>query len=180
MVESHFGADGNGDPGLKAMVSDPLGDIDARAVNSVVIGGDGDRAGILVRVGRYGTYLQRCEARANVPAQIAPDESTPERALELFQAPNEDRVLGADPDSGLPVIARAGRFGPYVPVGEANGTAKTKPKTASLLASMRLETVTLDDALNVFLSARFIPGDVVTRWWRLTIPCSAWTVRRSA
>ena len=156
MVESHFGADGNGDPGLKAMVSDPLGDIDARAVNSVVIGGDGDRAGILVRVGRYGTYLQRGEARANVPAQIAPDESTPERALELFQAPNEDRVLGADPDSGLPVIARAGRFGPYVQVGEADGTAKTKPKTASLLASMRLETVTLDDALNVLSLPRVV------------------------
>ena len=118
---------------------------------------------ILVRVGRYGTYLQRGEARANVPAQIAPDESTPERALELFQAPHEDRVLGADPDSGLPVIDRAGRFGAYVQVGEANGTAKTKPKTASLLASMRLETVTLDDALNVFLSARFIPGDVVNQ-----------------
>ena len=156
----YFGAGENGDPGLKAMVSDRLGDIDARAVNSVVIGGgrdsDGDGGGIVVRVGRYGTYLQRGEARANVPTEIAPDELTLERALELIQTPNDDRVLGADPDSGLPVIARAGRFGPYVQVGEADGTAKEKPKTASLLASMSLETVTLDQALKVLSLPRVI------------------------
>ncbi len=155
----YFGVDGNGDPGLKAMVSDRLGEIDARAVNSVVIGGsEGDDAGdgIVVRVGRYGTYLQRGEARANVPAEIAPDELTLERALELIQAPSDDRVLGADPDSGLPVIARAGRFGPYVQVGEADGTAKEKPKTASLLASMSLDTVTLDEALKVLSLPRVV------------------------
>ena len=155
----YFGAGENGDPGLKAMVSDRLGDIDARAVNSVVIGGggdsDGDGGGIVVRVGRYGTYLQRGEARANVPTEIAPDELTPERALELIQTPSDDRVLGADPDSGLPVIARAGRFGPYVQVGEADG-GKEKPKTASLLASMSLETVTLEDALKVLSLPRVV------------------------
>ena len=154
----YFGADGNGDPGLRAMVSDRLGEIDARAVNSVVIGGGdaGDGDGIVVRVGRYGTYLQRGEARANVPPEIAPDELTVERALELMQTPNQDRVLGADPDSGVPVIARAGRFGPYVQVGEADATAKAKPKTASLLASMNLETVTLDDAMRVLSLPRVV------------------------
>ena len=152
----YFGAEENDDPGLKTMVSDRLGDIDARAVNSVTIGGGDDGEGIVVRVGRYGTYLQRGEARANVPTEIAPDELTPERALELIQTPNDDRVLGADPDSGLPVIARAGRFGPYVQVGEADGTAKEKPKTASLLASMSLETVTLDQALKVLSLPREI------------------------
>ena len=147
----YFGADTNGDPGLKAMVSDRLGEIDARAVNSVVIGGgdDGDGDGVVVRVGRYGTYVQHGEARANVPPEIAPDELTLERALELVRTPNDDRILGADPDSGLPVIARAGRFGPYVQLGEADGSQKEKPKTASLLASMSLETVTLDDAMKV-------------------------------
>ena len=158
----YFGAGKNDDPGLKTMVSERLGDIDARAVNSVVIGGgrdsagDGDDDGVVVRVGRYGTYLQRGEARANVPTEIAPDELTLERALELIQTPNDDRVLGADPDSGLPVIARAGRFGPYVQVGEADGTAKEKPKTASLLASMSLDTVTLDQALKVLSLPRAI------------------------
>ena len=154
----YFGADANGDPGLKAMVSDRLGEIDARAVNSVVIGGsDGSEGGgIVVRIGRYGTYLQRGEARANVPEEIAPDELTQERALELISAPSEDRVLGAEPDSGLPVIARAGRFGPYVQVGEADAAAKTKPKTASLLASMSLETVTLAEALKVLSLPRAV------------------------
>ena len=154
----YFGADGNGDPGLKAMVSDRLGEIDARAVNSVVIGGGdaGDGDGIVVRVGRYGTYVQHGEARANVPPEIAPDELTLERALELVRTPNDDRVLGADPDSGLPVIARAGRFGPYVQVGEADGSKKEKPKTASLLASMSLETATLDDALKVLSLPRAV------------------------
>ena len=152
----YFGAGENDDPGLKTMVSERLGDIDARAVNSVTIGGGDDGDGIVVRVGRYGTYLQRGEARANVPTEIAPDELTLERALELIQTPNDDRVLGADPDSGLPVIARAGRFGPYVQVGEADGTAKEKPKTASLLASMSLETVTLDQALKVLSLPREI------------------------
>ena len=153
----YFGADANGDPGLKAMVSDRLGEIDARAVNSVVIGdGDGaDGDGIVVRVGRYGTYLQRGEARANVPAEIAPDELTRERALEMIQAPSDDRVLGPDPDSGLPVIVRAGRFGPYVQVGEATG-GKEKPRTASLLSSMSLETVTLDEALKVLSLPRTV------------------------
>ena len=154
----YFGADadGNGDPGLKAMVSDRLGDIDARAVNSVEIGGDGNGDGVVVRVGRYGTYLQRGEARANVPEPIAPDELTLERALELIRTPSADRVLGADPDSGLPVIVRAGRFGPYVQLGEADGAAKEKPKTASLLASMSLETVTLEDALKVLSLPRVV------------------------
>jgi DNA topoisomerase-1 len=154
----YFGAASNGDPGLRAMVSDRLGEIDARAVNSVEIGGGdgaGDGDGIVVRVGRYGTYLQRGEARANVPPEVAPDELTLERALELIDQPNDDRVIGADPDSGLPVIARAGRFGPYVQVGEA-GSGKEKPKTASLLASMSLETVTLDDALKVLSLPRSV------------------------
>ena len=86
MAESHFGADGNGFPGLKAMVSDPLGDIDARAVNSVVIGGDGDRAGILVRVGRYGTYLQRGRgARQRPGADRSPTSRPPSARWSCFK-----------------------------------------------------------------------------------------------
>ena len=123
----YFGAGAAADSGLKAMVSDRLGTIDARAVNSVAIGSDANGDGVVVRVGRYGTFLERGEQRATIPAEIAPDELTVERALELIQAPNDDRVLGQDPATGLPVIARAGRFGPYVQVGEA-GAAKTKPR----------------------------------------------------
>ena len=154
----YFGAGAAADSGLKAMVSDRLGTIDARAVNSVAIGSDANGEGVVVRVGRYGTFLERGEQRATIPAEIAPDELTVERALELIQAPNDDRVLGQDPATGLPVIARAGRFGPYVQVGEA-GAAKTKPRTASLFASMSLETVTLEDALKLLSLPRLIGND---------------------
>ena len=157
----YFGADGNAAaaaPGLKAMVSHRLGEIDARAVNSVAIGSDASGAGVVVRVGRYGTFLELGERRANVPAEIAPDELTVARALELIAAPNEDRLLGQDPVTGLPVIARSGRFGPYVQVGEA-GAGKEKPKTASLFAGMKLEAVTLEDALKLLSLPRLIGTD---------------------
>ena len=155
----YYGADAGAEPGLKTMVSHRLGDIDARAVNSVAIGSDADGAGVVVRVGRYGTFLERGEQRASIPAEIAPDELTIERALELIQAPSDDRVLGPDPATGLPVLARAGRFGPYVQVGEAGGGTKEKPRTASLFAGMSLDTVTLEDALKLLSLPRLIGND---------------------
>ena len=156
----YFGAGGDAGEaaGLKAMVSHRLGEIDARAVNSVAIGSDADGAGVVVRVGRFGTYLELGERRANIPPEIAPDELTLDRALELIEAPNDDRLLGKEPATGLPVIARAGRFGPYVQVGEA-GAGKEKPKTASLFAGMKLDTVTLDEALKLLSLPRLIGHD---------------------
>ena len=156
----YFGAEGDAGEaaGLKAMVSHRLGEIDARAVNSVAIGSDSNGAGVVVRVGRFGTYLELGERRANVPPEIAPDELTLDRALELIEAPNDDRLLGQEPATGLPVIARAGRFGPYVQAGEA-GAGKEKPRTASLFAGMKLETVTLDEALKLLSLPRLIGND---------------------
>ena len=158
----YFGAgaaDSDADGGLKAMVGDRLGDIDARAVNSVAIGSDADGAGVVVRVGRYGTYLERGGQRASVPDEIAPDELTVERALELIQAPNDDRVLGEEPATGLPVIVRAGRFGPYVQAGEGGAGGKEKPRTASLFAGMSSDSVTLDEALKLLALPRLIGND---------------------
>ncbi len=103
----YFGADG--EEGLKELVSD-LGDIDAREVSSFPLAG----TDIVVRVGRYGPYLERGEQRVNVPEGIAPDELTPEKAEELFAQPSGDAMLGTDPASGLEIVAKAGRFGPYV------------------------------------------------------------------
>ena len=156
----YFGAEGDAGEaaGLKAMVSHRLGEIDARAVNSVAIGSDSNGVGVVVRVGRFGTYLELGERRANVPPEIAPDELTLDRALELIEAPNDDRLLGQEPATGLPVIARAGRFGPYVQAGEA-GAGKEKPRTASLFAGMKLETVTLDEALKLLSLPRLIGND---------------------
>ncbi len=145
--------------GLKALVSD-IGDIDPRDVSSFPL----DGTDIIVRVGRYGPYLERDGQRANVPEDMAPDELTPEKAEELLSEPNGDKPLGSDPESGHEVVAKAGRFGPYVTEVLPEG-AKDKPRTASLLKSMTLDTVTLDDALKLLSLPRTlgeIDGEPVT------------------
>jgi DNA topoisomerase-1 len=151
----------DGSRGLKDAVSEQLGAIDAREVNSIPIGADDNGELVVVRVGRYGPYLQRGEDRASIPDDLAPDELTIEKALELLAAPAGDRVLGTDPDTGLPVLARAGRFGPYVQLGEA-GPHSERPKTASLFASMTLDSITLDDALRLLRLPRVVGVDPTT------------------
>jgi DNA topoisomerase I len=144
--------------GLRSMVSERLGDIDARAVNSIPIGADDDGVPVVVRVGRYGPYLERGEDRASVPEDLPPDELTPLRALELIEAPKGDRQLGTDPDSGLPVFVKAGRFGPYVQLGDTD-ELEERPKTASLFKDMEPETVGLDDALRLLSLPRSVGLD---------------------
>jgi DNA topoisomerase I len=160
----YFGTDADGaaqERGLKSLVGD-IGDIDAREVSSFPLAG----TDIVVRVGRYGPYLERDGQRVNVPEDIAPDELTPEKAEELFNKPNGDLILGTDPQSGLVVVAKAGRFGPYVTEQlPDDAPAKTKPRSASLLKSMSLDTVTLEDALRLLTLPRVLgelDGEQVT------------------
>ncbi len=163
----YFGApDGDSaDPGLKSLVGD-ISDIDARDVSSFPLAG----SDIVVRVGRYGPYLERDDQRVNVPDDIAPDELTVEKAEELFNQPNGDVLLGTDPDTGRELVAKAGRFGPYVTEllaedAPASGPAAAKPRSASLLKSMALDTVTLDDALKLLSLPRVLgelDGEQVT------------------
>jgi DNA topoisomerase I len=140
---------GDGSAGLHDLVSD-LGAIDAREINSLEIGD-----GIVLRVGRYGPYLERGEQRASVPEELAPDELTLERAEELLAQPSGDRELGTHPDTGLPIVARTGRYGPYVTEVLPEGS-KEKPRTASLFKSMSLDTVTLEDALRLLQLPRVV------------------------
>ncbi len=98
------------------MVHEQLAEIDAREVNSIPVGD-----GIVVRVGKYGPYIQRGDDRGQVPEDLPPDELTVARAEELLGAASNDQVLGVDPATGLTVLARAGRFGPYVQLGGAEG-----------------------------------------------------------
>ena len=144
--------------GLKREVSTYLGEIDAREINSIPIGTGADGAEIVARVGRYGPYLQRGEDRVSIPEDLAPDELTVERAEELLAAPSSDRVLGEDPETGLPVQVKAGRFGPYVQLGELVDGGP-KPRTSSLFASMSPATLTFEQALELLAIPRVVGKD---------------------
>ncbi len=158
----YFGTDGDPahhEEGLKELVSD-IGDIDARDVSSFPLAG----TDIVVRVGRYGPYLERDGERVNVPEGTAPDELTPERAAELFAQPSSDIPLGTDPATGRQIVAKSGRFGPYVTELLPDGD-KAKPRTSSLLKSMSPDTVTLEDALRLLTLPRTLgelDGEPVT------------------
>ena len=129
-------ATGGANRGLKSEVADHLGEIDAREINSIPIGDDAEGQAVVARVGRYGPYLQRGEDRASIPEDLPPDELTLERAEELLAAPvGGPGARAPTPSSGLPVIARTGRFGPYVQLGEAVDGGD-KPRTASLFKTM--------------------------------------------
>jgi len=143
-------ADGKNDGnGLKELVSD-LGGIDAREINSIEIGN-----GIVLRVGRYGPYLERDGERANVPDDLVPDELTVEKAEELLAQPSQDRALGVNPETGREVLARNGRYGPYVTETMPEGS-KDKPPAASIFKSMALDTITFEEALQLLQLPRVI------------------------
>ncbi|GAB3113554.1 type I DNA topoisomerase [Streptomyces calidiresistens] len=161
-------ADGDHLGGLKELVTD-LGAIDAREVSSFRVDED-----IMLRVGRYGPYLEgpaepgedgeAATRRADVPEDLPPDELTPELARELLAKPTGDHELGTDPETGRPIVARDGRYGPYVTEVLPEDTPKTgknaiKPRTASLFRSMSLDTVTLEDALRLLSLPRVVGVD---------------------
>jgi DNA topoisomerase-1 len=161
----------DGEPGLNELSAD-LGAIDAREVNTMRLSTE-----IEIRVGRYGAYLQEGEGEtrklANVPEGLAPDELTLAKAIELLAAPSGERELGIDPATNLPIIAKSGRFGPYVtevfpeePVVEGAKKKRKKaddpkPKTASLLSTMTLDTITYEDALQLLSLPRTLGTNAV-------------------
>jgi DNA topoisomerase I len=141
----YFGSDG--DDGLKKQVEGRLDEIDAREVNTVELPG----TDIVVRVGKYGPYLERGGDRQTLPPDVAPDELTAERAEEILAQGNQEHELGVDPESGHTIALRAGRYGPYV-TEVLDGDEK--PRTASLFKSMSPETLTLEDALRLLTLPR--------------------------
>ncbi|GAA1093152.1 type I DNA topoisomerase [Tsukamurella spumae] len=203
LTRFYFGSDlveSNGtervSPGLKNLVAENLDAIDAREINSIPLYTDTDGNVVYVRVGRYGPYLERTVApadgageptvqRANILASMTPDELTEEVAEKLFATPQDGRPLGVDPATGHEIVAKEGRFGPYVtellPAPEEvaadaeeldeTGAAKAKPRsrkkkvegpkprTGSLLKTMDIETVTLEDALRLLSLPRVVGVD---------------------
>ncbi|WP_086007869.1 type I DNA topoisomerase [Nocardia concava] len=172
--------------GLKRMVGDNLDGIDAREVNSIKLFEDENHRDVVVRVGKFGPYLERMivnpddpegdsiSQRANLPDDLPPDELTLEVAEKLFSTPQEGRSLGVDPESGHEIVAKEGRFGPYVtevlpePAEDIDtGAKKTtkkaadkpKPRTGSLFKSMSVESVTLEEALKLLSLPRVVGAD---------------------
>jgi DNA topoisomerase I len=148
--------------GLKPLV-DGLGDIDAKALATFPIGDPEE--GIDLRVGKYGPYLEGPDddgtpsaKRANVPDDLPPDELTLAKAKELLANPaGEEIELGSHPDTGLRVVAKNGRFGPYVTEELAEDAPKSaKARTGSLFASMSLDTITLADAVKLLSLPRVV------------------------
>ncbi|GGO72756.1 type I DNA topoisomerase [Nocardioides deserti] len=165
LAEFYFGS---GDvEGLKKLV-DGLGDIDARELATFPVGGPD--SGIHLRVGRYGPYLEAVPTdggdddgslagkRANVPDDLPPDELTLEKAKELFANPaGEEIQLGRHPESGLEVVAKNGRYGPYVTeVLPEDAKKSDKPRTGSLFKSMSLDTISLEDAVKLLSLPRVV------------------------
>ena len=171
LTKFFFGTEGN--PGLEALAAD-LGAIDAQQINTMKMGED-----IEIRVGRYGAYIQKGTGDdrkfANIPETMAPDELTLQVAIDLLAQPSGERELGIHPETNLPLLAKSGRFGPYITevfpepemvVDKKTGELKKprkkkdapKPKTASLLSTMSLDTITMDDALKLMSLPRTL-GD---------------------
>jgi DNA topoisomerase I len=151
---------GNADlEGLKKLVTE-LGEIDARALSTFPIGD-----GVALRVGRYGPYIETSDGtRANVPDDLPPDELTLDRARELLANPaGAENVLGEDPETGRTIVAKNGRFGPFVTeVLEEDVPKGTRPRTSSLFKTMSLDTVTLEDALRLLTLPRSLGDDPET------------------
>ncbi len=151
--------------GLHRLVNE-LGDIDARELATFPVAGED--SGIQLRVGRYGPYLEGPDedgtpfaVRANVPDDLPPDELTLEKARELLANPaGEEIELGKHPETGLRVIAKNGRYGPYVTEDLPEDAKKAdKPRTGSLFKSMSLDTITLDDAVKLLSLPRMVGTD---------------------
>jgi DNA topoisomerase I len=154
---------GNGEPGLRPLLDRKVEDIDPRAACTIPLGQDPEGRPIVVRVGRYGPYLQRGDETTPIPDGTCPDELTPAVALEMLErAAQGPQALGNDPRSGLPVYVKTGRFGPYVQLGDA-GKGKEKPKMVSLLPGMSPETVSLEQALQLLALPRSLGTDAEGR-----------------
>ncbi|GAB3245123.1 type I DNA topoisomerase [Nocardioides dilutus] len=166
LAEFYFGSERV--QGLHDLITN-LGEIDARELATFPVGGPG--SGINLRVGRYGPYLEGPDPddpegnptgrRANVPDDLPPDELTLEKAKELFANPAGEEIrLGVHPETGLEVVAKNGRYGPYVTeVLPEDAKKNDKPRTGSLFKSMTLDTITLEDAVKLLSLPRVVGAD---------------------
>jgi DNA topoisomerase-1 len=166
VLQGFWTGEEDGDTGLKRLVEN-LPDIDARGLATFPLGDD-----IALRVGRYGPYVEGppftkgddgkdVPTRANVPDDLPPDELTLDRAKELLATPSGmEKELGPHPETGLMITAKNGRFGPYVTEALPEDAKKAdKPRTASLFKDMDLDTITLEQAVQLLTLPRVVYVD---------------------
>lgn len=162
LKDFYFGAKGH--IGLKQQVTQNIDNIDAAAVNSILLGRDEAGVEVVVKPGRYGPYIKRGEDTVALNENLAPDEVTVAKALAMLRAPKSDEPLGVDPVTSLKVYVKQGRFGPFVQLGEMDKV--NKPKTQSLLSQMKADTLTLEQALSLLRLPRVVgtsaDGEIVT------------------
>src|SRR3954449_4328812 len=160
LTRFYFGDDTDAElPGLKRLVEANLDQIDAAAINTFPLGTDPNGDEIVVKPGKYGPYVKRGEDTASVPEDLAPDELTVDKAVELLAAPKGDVPIGVLDD--FPVYVKNGRYGPYVQWGDADAPppGESKPKMSSLLSSQSPELLSLDDAVRLLSLPRVVGVD---------------------
>lgn len=85
-----------------------------------------------------------------------PFHATVTNTSENAERQNAERTLGIDPESGKPVFVRLGRYGPFAQIGESSEDENQKPRYASLRAGQLTETITLEEALDLFKLPRVV------------------------
>ena len=151
---------GNGHAGLQDLIERGQRQIDPRTVCSLPVGNPAQAGGFEVRIGRYGPFLTDGESRCSVPDTLAPDELDEEKAREMLQVASKSPApLGVDPETGLNVYLKQGRFGPFIQLGEADADGKAKPKRASLLRGDDPESIDLETALKLLSLPRPLGQD---------------------
>lgn len=149
--------------GLEAQVQEREGDIDPGRSRTVNLEG----LPCVVRIGRFGAYLETKRAsdggeeeviKATLPREITPADLDSDQAEQILRHKAEGpESIGVDPETGEAVYLLFGQYGPYVQRGQVSEETP-KPKRASLPKEVKLEDLSLDDALGLLRLPRLL-GD---------------------
>ncbi|MBT3250663.1 MAG: type I DNA topoisomerase [Candidatus Marinimicrobia bacterium] len=136
LSQYYFGGDGH--PGLKAELEL---DFDKDVSRQILSLKDPDGNEILLKIGRYGLYLQSNGENLTLEDDFVPGDLTPQSISEMFKKKNTaPEILGSFPENGEDIHLINGRYGYYLKAGD---------KMKSLLPGMTEDMVTLEDAIQI-------------------------------